>query len=70
MTARLPRNRYAALYGPTTGDRIRLADTNLVIEVENDFTTYGEEVTFGGGKTIRDGGGQDVALTRERERST
>ena len=46
----LDRRRYAALYGPTTGDRIRLADTELVIEVETDHTVYGEEVTFGGGR--------------------
>src|SRR5690349_14130523 len=52
------RSAYAAMFGPTTGDRIRLADTDLVIEVEQDFTTYGEEVKFGGGKVIRDGMGQ------------
>ncbi|HEV8691175.1 MAG TPA: hypothetical protein VGQ91_12815, partial [Ideonella sp.] len=49
------RQAYAELYGPTTGDRVRLADTELVIEVERDATIYGEEVTFGGGKVIRDG---------------
>src|SRR5208282_1719192 len=49
---------YADMYGPTTGDRVRLADTDLIIEVEKDFTTYGEEVKFGGGKVIRDGMGQ------------
>ncbi|MFK8251191.1 urease subunit alpha [Ancylobacter terrae] len=49
---------YAEMFGPTTGDRVRLADTSLVIEVEKDFTVYGEEVKFGGGKTIRDGMGQ------------
>ncbi len=54
----LPRADYAAMYGPTTGDRVRLADTDLVIEVERDHTTYGEEVKFGGGKVIRDGMGQ------------
>jgi urease subunit alpha len=54
----LPRAHYAEMFGPTTGDRIRLADTELVIEVEKDFTTYGEEVKFGGGKVIRDGMGQ------------
>ena len=46
------------MFGPTTGDRVRLADTDLIIEVEKDFTTYGEEVKFGGGKVIRDGMGQ------------
>jgi urease subunit alpha len=54
----LSRAHYAEMFGPTTGDRIRLADTELVIEVEKDFTTYGEEVKFGGGKVIRDGMGQ------------
>jgi len=58
MAARLSRHAYAAMYGPTVGDRIRLADTELVVEVERDFTTYGEEVKFGGGKVIRDGMGQ------------
>src|ERR1700683_2220374 len=54
----LPRAAYADMFGPTTGDRVRLADTELVIEVEEDRTTYGEEVKFGGGKVIRDGMGQ------------
>ena len=58
MPTRIPRNAYADMYGPTTGDRIRLADTDLIIEVEKDFTIYGEEVKFGGGKVIRDGMGQ------------
>jgi len=61
----LPRAHYAEMFGPTTGDRIRLADTELVIEVEKDFTTYGEEVKFGGGKVIRDGMGQ-AQTTRAR----
>ncbi len=56
--SRIGRRAYAEMFGPTTGDRVRLADTALVIEVERDFTTYGEEVKFGGGKTIRDGMGQ------------
>jgi urease subunit alpha len=56
--ARITRAAYADMFGPTTGDRVRLADTDLVIEVEKDFTTYGEEVKFGGGKVIRDGMGQ------------
>jgi urease subunit alpha len=55
---RLPRRAYADMYGPTTGDRVRLADTNLIVEVERDLTTYGDEVKFGGGKVIRDGMGQ------------
>ncbi len=58
MPARISRNTYAAMYGPTTGDKVRLADTELFIEVEKDLTTYGEEVKFGGGKVIRDGMGQ------------
>jgi urease subunit alpha len=56
--ARIPCNAYADMYGPTTGDRVRLADTELFVEVERDFTIYGEEVKFGGGKVIRDGMGQ------------
>jgi len=56
---------YADLYGPTTGDRVRLADTSLVLEVERDFTVYGDEVTFGGGKTIRDGMGQSSGALRQ-----
>jgi urease subunit alpha len=58
MPHRISRAAYADMYGPTTGDRVRLADTELVVEVERDFTTYGEEVKFGGGKVIRDGMGQ------------
>jgi urease subunit alpha len=61
----LPRAAYADMFGPTTGDRVRLADTELVIEIEKDFTTYGEEVKFGGGKVIRDGMGQ-AQTTRAR----
>ena len=58
MSYRMNRRAYAETYGPTTGDRIRLADTELIIEVEADHTTYGDEVKFGGGKVIRDGMGQ------------
>jgi urease subunit alpha len=64
MSLNIPRRTYADLYGPTTGDRVRLADTELVIEVEKDFTHYGDEITFGGGKVIRDGMGQSVGATR------
>jgi urease subunit alpha len=64
MSLKISRSQYAALYGPTVGDRVRLADTELFVEVEKDFTTYGEEVTFGGGKVIRDGCAQDPAITR------
>ena len=58
MAVNLNRHDYAGMYGPTTGDKIRLADTDLFVEVEKDLTTYGEEVKFGGGKVIRDGMGQ------------
>ncbi|TAF53948.1 MAG: urease subunit alpha [Oscillatoriales cyanobacterium] len=58
MSYRMDRRAYAETFGPTTGDRVRLADTELFIEVEQDFTTYGDEVKFGGGKVIRDGMGQ------------
>src|SRR5918998_6666883 len=58
MAFTFSRSAYADMFGPTTGDKVRLADTDLVIEVERDFTTYGEEVKFGGGKVIRDGMGQ------------
>ncbi len=58
MPARMSRAAYAQMFGPTTGDKVRLADTDLIIEVEKDFTTYGDEVKFGGGKVIRDGMGQ------------
>ena len=58
MAKKLDRRAYAKMFGPTVGDRLRLADTELVIEVEQDRTTYGEEVKFGGGKVIRDGMGQ------------
>src|SRR6476661_10890455 len=61
MPARISRAAYAQMYGPTTGDKVRLADTELIVEVEKDFTTYGEEVKFGGGKVIRDGMGQSQA---------
>ncbi|MEM7763180.1 MAG: urease subunit alpha [Pseudomonadota bacterium] len=58
MAERISRSTYASMFGPTVGDRVRLADTDLIIEVERDFTRYGEEVKFGGGKVIRDGMGQ------------
>jgi hypothetical protein len=58
MPARISRATYAQMFGPTTGDKVRLADTELFIEVEKDLTVYGEEVKFGGGKVIRDGMGQ------------
>ena len=58
MSRTIPRAAYADMFGSTVGDRVRLADTDLIVEVEKDFTTYGEEVKFGGGKVIRDGMGQ------------
>src|SRR3954451_11739452 len=61
MATTIPREAYAAMFGPTTGDRIRLADTDLIVEIEGDRTIYGEEVKFGGGKVIRDGMGQGQA---------
>ena len=64
MNYRIDRRTYAETYGPTVGDKVRLADTELFIEVEKDFTTYGDEVKFGGGKVIRDGMGQSP-ISRE-----
>src|SRR5476651_994832 len=65
MSFKIERRAYVDMFGPTTGDRIRLADTDLIVEVEKDFTTYGEEVKFGGGKVIRDGMGQGQLLAAE-----
>jgi len=65
MAAKLTRSAYAEMFGPTVGDRVRLADTDLWIEVEKDYTIYGEEVTFGGGKVIRDGMGQSQRRAAE-----
>ncbi|HAJ20950.1 MAG TPA: urease subunit alpha, partial [Rhodospirillaceae bacterium] len=65
MAYSIDRQAYADMYGPTTGDKVRLADTNLIIEVESDRTIYGEEVKFGGGKVIRDGMGQSQATRAE-----
>ncbi|MFZ5912857.1 MAG: urease subunit alpha, partial [Pseudomonadota bacterium] len=65
MAFKITREAYAAMYGPTKGDRVRLADTDLIIEVEEDRTLYGEEVKFGGGKVIRDGMGQSQRTSAE-----
>ncbi|MGA9961209.1 MAG: urease subunit alpha [Azonexus sp.] len=65
MSTKITRQAYAEMFGPTTGDRLRLADTELIIEVENDHTIYGEEVKFGGGKVIRDGMGQSQRVSAE-----
>ena len=62
MSRRLDRRHYADLYGPTTGDRVRLGDTALVAEVERDLTTYGDECKFGGGKVLRDRMGQQEGV--------
>src|SRR6266446_6296849 len=61
---KLSRRTYADHYGPTTGDRIRLADTELLVRIEGDATSYGDEAKFGGGKVIRDGMGQSPSATR------
>jgi urease subunit alpha len=65
MTVKIDKQAYAEMFGPTLGDRIRLADTDLWIEVEKDYTIYGEEVKFGGGKVIRDGMGQSQRISAE-----
>ncbi len=65
MSTKITRQAYAEMFGPTTGDRLRLADTELIIEVEKDYTIYGEEVKFGGGKVIRDGMGQGQRVSAD-----
>jgi hypothetical protein len=62
MSQQIGRAQYAAIYGPTTGDRVNLADTDLIAEVERDFTVYGDECKFGGGKVLRDGMGQATGV--------
>src|ERR1700733_6072362 len=64
MALSMKRAAYADMFGPTKGDRVRLADTDLIVEVEKDFTVYGEEVKFGGGKGLRDGMGQSQITNR------
>ena len=66
MSVRVSSKDYASMYGPTVGDKVRLGDTDLFIEVEKDYTVYGDEMKFGGGKTIRDGMGQNAALTNRQ----
>src|SRR6202521_2437074 len=66
MSRRIDRRHYADIYGPTTGDRVRLGDTGLVAEVEGDATVYGDECKFGGGKVLRDGMGQAAGISDER----
>ena len=65
MSVKMKRSAYADMFGPTVGDRVRLADTDLIIEVEKDFTVYGDEVKFGGGKVIRDGMGQSQITNKQ-----
>src|SRR5260370_28085073 len=65
LSTKILRSVYADMFGPTTGDRVRLADTDIIIEVEKDFTTYGEEVKFGGGKVIRDGMAQSQVTNKQ-----
>ena len=60
---KIDKKEYISMYGPTTGDKVRLGDTDLFIEVEKDYTVYGDEMKFGGGKTIRDGMGQKSDIT-------
>ncbi len=60
---KVPRNHYASIFGPTTNDRVRLGDTSLFIKVEKDYTTYGDECKFGGGKVLRDGMGQAAGVS-------
>ena len=67
MSFEMSRKHYAEMYGPTTGDAIRLADTELLAEIEHDYTNYGDEVVFGGGKVIRDGMGQNGQMTRDQD---
>src|SRR5277367_5946018 len=64
MSHRMKRSHYAEMFGPTTGDRVRLGDTSLVLQVERDFTVYGDECKFGGGKTIREGQGQAAGVSQ------
>ena len=65
MSLQINRIKYSNMYGPTTGDKIRLGDTDLIIEIEKDFTVYGDEAKFGGGKTIRDGMAQSSTAMRK-----
>ena len=70
MSHRISRASYADIYGPTTGDRVRLGDTSLVLEVERDLTVYGDECKFGGGKVLREGMGQAAGVGDKPTRST
>ena len=70
MSRKLTRTAYAEIYGPTVGDRVRLADTALLVEVEKDYTVYGDECKFGGGKVLRDGMGQAVGIPEDQALDT
>lgn len=65
MSHTISREKYALMYGPTVGDKVRLADTDLILEIEKDYTSYGDEIKFGGGKTLRDGMGQASEITSD-----
>ncbi|MBD0279193.1 MAG: amidohydrolase family protein, partial [Flavisolibacter sp.] len=65
MSLQISRIKYASMYGPTTGDKVRLGDTDLIIEIEKDHTVYGDESKFGGGKTVRDGMAQSSTTKRD-----
>src|ERR1700677_4034952 len=64
MAHKMKRRHYAEMFGPTTGDKVRLGDTSLILEVERDYTVYGDECKFGGGKTIREGQGQAAGVSQ------
>ncbi|MGL6269323.1 MAG: urease subunit alpha, partial [Chitinophagaceae bacterium] len=66
MSLKVKRDKYVNKFGPTTGDKVRLGDTELFLQIEKDMTIYGEEVKFGGGKTIRDGMSQSATATRDQ----
>ncbi|WP_144695850.1 urease subunit alpha [Chitinophaga vietnamensis] len=66
MTLKINKTKYANMYGPTVGDKVRLGDTNIIIEIEKDFNSYGDESKFGGGKTVRDGMAQSSTATRDQ----
>ena len=65
MPFKIKRNEYAEIYGPTTGDRVRLGDTSLFLQVEKDHTVYGDECKFGGGKVLREGMGQATGVSNQ-----
>ena len=66
MVLEIPRKQYVELFGPSKGDKVRLADTDLIMEIEDDLITYGDELVFGGGKSVRDGMGQASGIPSKR----